>query len=211
LNIEPRTLNIEQLFYTDLLDKRYEKGARGPDAYDCYGLVMEVFKRAGVALPDYGCAESPEGVAELITRFSTDWREISGDVQGSKFKVPGSQREGFQTSNIEHRTLNGPEGATLNVEHRTLNSSIEQPFPPIPCAVIFWIRPVRITVERGHSSEDHRREVCPPSFVYIASHIGAVVAPDRFIHILAGTRVSAERLSDRTWAKRLMGYYTWPK
>lgn len=29
----------------------YKEGARGPDAYDCYGLVMSVFEDAGIRLP----------------------------------------------------------------------------------------------------------------------------------------------------------------
>ena len=37
--------------YTDLLGKPFAYGGRGPDAYDCYGLAVEVCRRAGVALP----------------------------------------------------------------------------------------------------------------------------------------------------------------
>ncbi len=36
----------------DLIGKPYQSGARGPNAFDCWGLVMEVSKRAGVVLPD---------------------------------------------------------------------------------------------------------------------------------------------------------------
>ena len=40
-------------FYVDdLLGKPYEEHGRGPDAYDCYGLVIEVERRLGKALPD---------------------------------------------------------------------------------------------------------------------------------------------------------------
>ena len=37
---------------SDLLNKPYELGARGPDSYDCWGLVMTVYKRMGIDLPD---------------------------------------------------------------------------------------------------------------------------------------------------------------
>lgn len=35
----------------DLLGKTYKNGGRGPDAFDCSGLVYYIFKRAGVTLP----------------------------------------------------------------------------------------------------------------------------------------------------------------
>lgn len=41
---------------TDLIGAPFRDGGRGPDAYDCWGLVREVYKRYGVELPDYqGC------------------------------------------------------------------------------------------------------------------------------------------------------------
>ena len=36
----------------DLLGKPYQAHARGPNAYDCYGLVIEVEKRLGREMPD---------------------------------------------------------------------------------------------------------------------------------------------------------------
>jgi murein DD-endopeptidase len=38
--------------YLDLLGKRFEYGGRGPDAYDCYGLMIETRKRVGLFMPD---------------------------------------------------------------------------------------------------------------------------------------------------------------
>jgi cell wall-associated NlpC family hydrolase len=39
----------------DLIGKPFVMGARGPDAYDCWGLVREVMQRMrpGLALPDW--------------------------------------------------------------------------------------------------------------------------------------------------------------
>ena len=37
---------------TDLLGKPYKAHARGPNTYDCYGLVIEVEKRLGHTMPD---------------------------------------------------------------------------------------------------------------------------------------------------------------
>jgi cell wall-associated NlpC family hydrolase len=39
--------------YSDLIGKRFEYGAMGPDTYDCYGLVREMFRRQGVVVPEY--------------------------------------------------------------------------------------------------------------------------------------------------------------
>lgn len=47
--------------YSDLLGKRFEYGATGPDAYDCYGLVREVYRRNGLELPHYESVCTPEG------------------------------------------------------------------------------------------------------------------------------------------------------
>ncbi len=40
----------------DLIGKPFKDGGRGPDAYDCYGLAIEVFKRYGIDLPDFKIA-----------------------------------------------------------------------------------------------------------------------------------------------------------
>jgi len=37
----------------DLIGKPYARSARGPDAFDCWGLCAEVYRRAGFTLPDY--------------------------------------------------------------------------------------------------------------------------------------------------------------
>lgn len=44
--------------YADLIGKPFLDYARGPDAYDCYGLVIEVMRRAGRKFPDYGSLSS---------------------------------------------------------------------------------------------------------------------------------------------------------
>ena len=48
-----------ELIYTDLLNKPFEYGASGPDAYDCKGLVIELYRRLGVDLPAYDSSTEP--------------------------------------------------------------------------------------------------------------------------------------------------------
>lgn len=38
--------------FDDLLNKPYKAHGRGPEAYDCYGLVLECCRRAGTPLRD---------------------------------------------------------------------------------------------------------------------------------------------------------------
>ena len=39
-----------------LIGAEFVDGGRGPDGYDCFGLVREVYKRYGIILPDYQIA-----------------------------------------------------------------------------------------------------------------------------------------------------------
>jgi cell wall-associated NlpC family hydrolase len=45
--------------YTDLLGKPFAYHGRGPDAYDCWGLVREICGRGGVDLPDHASSAEP--------------------------------------------------------------------------------------------------------------------------------------------------------
>lgn len=42
-----------QFFFADLIGKPFELGGRGPNSYDCYGLMMELGRRIGLQFPDY--------------------------------------------------------------------------------------------------------------------------------------------------------------
>lgn len=51
---------------TDLLGKEFKYGGRGPEAYDCYGLCIEVYRRRGKALPDFGSSPSASWQHRMI-------------------------------------------------------------------------------------------------------------------------------------------------
>lgn len=40
--------------YTDLLGKPFQSGGRGPHSYDCLGLLIELYKRRGIEIEDFG-------------------------------------------------------------------------------------------------------------------------------------------------------------
>lgn len=39
--------------YADLIGTPYKLGGRGPETFDCYGLLMELMQRDGFTIPDY--------------------------------------------------------------------------------------------------------------------------------------------------------------
>ncbi len=63
----------------DLIGKPFRYGGRGPDAYDCYGLVREMCRRDGKPVPDF---KSPSELAVIeavmaVERASGKWQEVA--------------------------------------------------------------------------------------------------------------------------------------
>lgn len=58
----------------------YREGARGPEAYDCYGLVAAVFRAVrGVELPDfYQATPGPQSASRAISAA------LAGEVAGGR-------------------------------------------------------------------------------------------------------------------------------
>jgi cell wall-associated NlpC family hydrolase len=59
---------------TDLIGVPFVDGGRGPDGYDCWGLVCEVFRREGIELRDYklSCYDST-GAFLLFQEALSSW------------------------------------------------------------------------------------------------------------------------------------------
>lgn len=71
--------------YRDLIGVPFKMRGRDTDGLDCYGLVMELYKRLGIELTDYEYEDSP--------RITGD--DIFSRCQGREFcEVNGSPREG---------------------------------------------------------------------------------------------------------------------
>lgn len=64
----------------DFVGLPYREGARGPDEYDCYGLVAAVFRAVrGVELPDwYQPAPGQRGASRAISAA------LAGEVDGGR-------------------------------------------------------------------------------------------------------------------------------
>ncbi len=82
----------------DLIGKRFEWGGRGPDSFDCYGLVREIHLRHGVEIPDYKSTKAGgEIIAMMLSATETEmWQpcpEKSGAV--ALIKLPKSMHVGI--------------------------------------------------------------------------------------------------------------------
>lgn len=64
----------------DYIGLPYREGARGPDAYDCWGIVAEVLRAArGWSLPDwYQSAPGPQAASRAISAA------VEGEVAGGR-------------------------------------------------------------------------------------------------------------------------------
>lgn len=62
--------------YIDLLGVPFERGARGPDSFDCYGLAIEMFRRMGIEVPDFESPGTLEEIASLVRDNESRWRKV---------------------------------------------------------------------------------------------------------------------------------------
>lgn len=60
--------------FNDILGKPYKAHGRGPESFDCYGLVIEVAKRLGHTMPD------------LYTRLADSWETDPHNINFSAEK-----------------------------------------------------------------------------------------------------------------------------
>lgn len=67
--------------FRDLLDKHYKLGGRGPDYYDCYGLVKEMYRRYGKEIPEYYSNPDFAEIAKKVNfeagKADTRWHKIT--------------------------------------------------------------------------------------------------------------------------------------
>ena len=77
--------------YQDLIGVSFAYGGRGPDTYDCYGLVMECHRRLGVTIPDY---RSPEVLREIAAKMAAEkyrWNLIAAKPEGGVIPMAAMQ------------------------------------------------------------------------------------------------------------------------
>lgn len=83
--------------YEDLIGKPFAWGGRGPDCYDCYGLVKTMLERIGHKnIPDYVSPSQGPRIIALMMGETYVWKETEarpGTV--ALIKVPMSMHVGF--------------------------------------------------------------------------------------------------------------------
>jgi len=65
--------------YNDLIGLPFKDEGRGPDGYDCYGLLAEVYRRNGIIIPTINvsvcaCQELPQ---QIIEEHKKKWRVLT--------------------------------------------------------------------------------------------------------------------------------------
>lgn len=97
----------------DLLGKPWKMNARGPDAYDCYGLVIECCKRAGTPLLDLKyCKEmNQKGCEELGKISGVNLKKIASAKAGCLVEIDlyDTMHIGYMLDNynVLHTTKSG--------------------------------------------------------------------------------------------------------
>jgi cell wall-associated NlpC family hydrolase len=107
--------NDLQMIAEELLGLPYAEGGRGPDVFDCYGLVREFHRRRGLSLPD---GRDEEAIADFFVRVE---RPDPGDV----IKLHKGQCLGHVGIFLRDGVLNMTERGSKLIHHRHLVGKIE--------------------------------------------------------------------------------------
>lgn len=71
-----KPMSLSFSLYGDLLGKPWREDARGPDAYDCLGLAIEVQRRRGLTVPDFVSSEAELHRQQASGGFLTDCQQL---------------------------------------------------------------------------------------------------------------------------------------
>ncbi len=82
---------------TEYVGKPHRLGARGPDAYDCWGLLVEVYRsRFGITLPTLAGISVQSSLTihrEIVANMEEDWHQVIKPFDGCA--VAMSQRRAY--------------------------------------------------------------------------------------------------------------------
>lgn len=62
--------------FADLVGKPFEYGGRGPDKYDCYGLLIEMNRRNGIVIPDFFSPTKLDEISVLLGEGKQQWERV---------------------------------------------------------------------------------------------------------------------------------------
>ena len=95
----------------DLIGKPWRRGAMGPDAFDCWSLVVTLARRAGRALPAEWCGRDltrAEMRALMAAEAPARTDQLPGPVEGA---IAYSRRAGHVGYVLNGRVLHAARGA----------------------------------------------------------------------------------------------------
>lgn len=78
--------------YIDLFGVPFERGGRDPKrALDCYGLVIEMYRRMGISIRDFQSPGTLEEIAEIVSMEARNWKRVPIGTPASvvTFRVEG--------------------------------------------------------------------------------------------------------------------------
>ncbi|WP_028449702.1 C40 family peptidase [Chitinibacter tainanensis] len=98
------------LEFIDLIGVPFEYKGRGPDTFDCYGLLRELYRRQGHDIPDYISPTDGARISALFANQLVLWREVEPEPGAAVLiRVPGNMHCGMLID--RHRFIHTWEGA----------------------------------------------------------------------------------------------------
>ena len=67
---------LDRSLWVDLIGTPFKHRGRGPDHYDCYGLVLEIYRRQGIIVFDTGYPANQQEQAKLISGHLYRWKRV---------------------------------------------------------------------------------------------------------------------------------------
>ena len=116
---------MSEFVYADLVGKPFQWGARGPESFDCYGLVMEALRRMGRRCPDIASPEERELVAGLALENQPYWTSVA-ERPGAVALIEVKRRiDGRIRTDLSHVGVVLPFGQLLHAWHETGGVTVE--------------------------------------------------------------------------------------
>jgi cell wall-associated NlpC family hydrolase len=84
-------MSLSPRIYGDLIGAAYCENGQGHRTFDCWGLVREVMRRAGVEVPDWPRPdESSQNQAAIIEAIAAGWERLNAPESacGVLFRTP---------------------------------------------------------------------------------------------------------------------------
>lgn len=84
-----------------LIGTPFVYGGRGPDHFDCYGLLKHLYRRDGIELPDYLSPSDGARISALMLGELRLWQQIPEPEYGAAvlIRLPGNMHCGYCLDN----------------------------------------------------------------------------------------------------------------